>query len=45
MEEAKIQVEVRVYSILREVFGASSNLIETEEEGTLAALITQLGER
>ena len=37
-----MQIKLRVYSILREVFGSSSILVEIKEEGILADLITEL---
>jgi len=37
-----VHVTVRVYSVLREVFGASSASIRIEEHATLADLIAEL---
>jgi len=36
-------VIVKVYSVLKEVFGSGSLLIEIEKEGTLADILTELG--
>jgi len=35
-------VTVKVYSVLKEVFGSGSLLIEVEEEGTLGDILTEL---
>jgi len=37
-----VQIELKVYSILREAFGSSSIVVEIAEEGILADLITEL---
>lgn len=39
-----MQIELKVYSILREVFGSTSVVVEIADEGILADLITKLAE-
>jgi len=38
-------VTVKVYSVLKEVFGSGSLLIEVEEEGTLGDILTELSHK
>jgi len=38
-------VTVKVYSILKEVFGSGSLLIEVEKEGTLADILTEISHK
>lgn len=37
-----MQIKLKVYSVLREIFGSSSIVVEIAEKGILADLITEL---